>query len=142
MRNRMAKFEFLIGTWNTTGVVLETESNPPGNLLATDTYRWLSGQHFIVHDVDARFDGTPARSMEIIGFDARKRRCFATSYSDQGAVESTVIELSGRRLRIKGATVRFDGSFDAARNRLSGLWELKGSKARWQPWIEFEMVRA
>lgn len=37
--NRMAKFEVFIGTWNTTGRVLETESNPAGDLIGTDTYR-------------------------------------------------------------------------------------------------------
>jgi hypothetical protein len=59
----MARFELFIGVWNTTGEVLATEANPAGALVATDTYRWLAGKHFIVHDVDARFDGKPTRSM-------------------------------------------------------------------------------
>ncbi len=83
---RMAKFEVFIGTWNTTGEVLATESDPAGILSATDVYRWLPGRHFVIHDVDSRFD--------------------------------------------------------VQRKRLAGLWELKGSKAGWQPWIELELVRA
>jgi hypothetical protein len=35
---------------------------------------------------------------------------------------------------------RFDGSFDVKRNRLTGVWELKGPKAGWQPWIELRSV--
>ena len=64
----MSKFEVFIGTWNTTGEVLQTDANPAGVLLATDTYRWLPGKHFIVHDVDAgassaRRSGSAAHSI-------------------------------------------------------------------------------
>ncbi|HEX6277113.1 MAG TPA: DUF1579 family protein [Polyangiaceae bacterium] len=138
----MTKFAVFLGTWNTTGNVLETEAGPAGTLVATDTYRWLPGNHFMVHDVDARFDGKPTRSMELMGFDPEKGRFFATSYDDQGRFETFAIALEGRRWRIQGKTVRFDGSFDAAKNRLTGLWELKGSRGRWQPWIELELVRS
>ena len=140
--DRMSKMGIFIGTWNTTGEVLETDANPAGALVATDTYRWLPGNRFIVHDVDARFDSNPARSMEVIGFDPSKRQFFARSYDDQGSTEAFVVALDGRRWSIKGKTVRFDGSFDSRKNRLSGLWELKAAKGRWQPWIKLELVRA
>jgi hypothetical protein len=138
----LSAFDVFIGIWNTTGKVLETSSGPPGTLVATDTYRWLPGKHFIAHEVDARFDGRPTRSLEIMGFDAAKRRFFSTSYSDQGEVESFELSLEGRDWRIVGKTVRFHGSFDARRTRLTGLWELRAARARWQPWIELQLVRA
>ena len=40
------------------------------------------------------------------------------------------------------ADARFDGSFNTRKNRLCGLWELKGKKSGWQPWIRLELVRA
>lgn len=138
----MARFEFFIGIWNTTGEVFATEANPAGALVATDTYRWLPGKHFIVHDVDARFGAKPTRSLEVIGFDAAKRRHFATSYGDDGVSEVFTVELSGRRWTIRGENVRFMGSFNATKNRLSGLWETRRKKAGWAPWIELELVRA
>ena len=140
--NRMSRLEVFIGTWNTTGDVLKTEANPAGALVATDTYRWLPGGHFIIHEVDARFDGNPARSMEVIGFDVAKKQFFATSYDDQGVAESFVVALDGPRWTINGNTVRFNGSFDSHKNRLTGLWELKVARARWQPWINLELARA
>ena len=139
--NRMSRFEIFIGTWNTTGEVLETEASPAGTLSATDIYRWLPGKHFIVHDVDARFDNKPARSMEVMGFDVSKAQYFARSFDDQGSTEVFVVALNGRRWSISGETVRFSGSFDARKNRLRGLWELKGSKSGWQPWIKLELAR-
>jgi hypothetical protein len=140
--SHMSKFEVFIGTWNTTGEVFETEAGPAGTLSATDTYQWLPGKHFIVHTVDARFDGEPARSMEVMGFDASKQQHVARSYDDQGSTEVFVVTLQGRRYGIKGKTVRFSGGFDSQKNRLNGLWELKRGKAGWRPWIKLELVRA
>ncbi len=140
--NRMSKFEVFIGVWNTTGEVLETQASPAGTLSATDTYQWLPGKHFIVHSVDARFDGQPARSMEVLGFDSKKQQHFAWSYDDQGSAEAFVLELHGRRFSIKGKTVRFIGGCDAQKSCLTGLWELKGAKAGWQPWIKLKLVRS
>lgn len=137
----MSPFDIFIGTWNTTGEVLETAANPAGQLVATDTYRWLPGRHFIVHDVDARFDGRPTRSMEVMGYDAARRQHFARSFDDQGQTEEFVVELDGRRWCIRGKTVRFDGEFNLRKSRLTGLWELKERKS-WQPWIRLTLVRA
>ncbi len=140
--NRMARFEIFVGTWNTRGEVLATESAPAGVLRATDTYRWLPGGHFLLHDVDARFDDEPSRSMEVVGYDARRRKHVARSYDDRGASEEFVVRLSGKRWTIQGDAVRFDGRFSRDGDRLTGLWELKGRKRGWQPWIRLELVRA
>lgn len=138
----MSQLDVFIGTWNTTGEVLETASSPPGVLVVTDTYRWLPGKHFIVHEVDARFSGQPTRSMEIIGFDAATQRLVSRSYDDQGVTEAFVVALDGRRWTIEGKKVRFDGSFDTKKMRLTGTWEMRSGRARWQPWIRLELVRA
>lgn len=140
--NPVSKLEVFIGTWNTTGNVLKTDVNPGGTLIATDSYRWLHGGRFIVHDVDARFDGKPTRSMEVIGLHPTRKELFATSYDDQGVSEHFKVALSGRRWTIDGQSVRFEGSFDSARTRLAGLWELKTGRGRWQPWIDLVLERA
>lgn len=80
--------------------------------------------------------------MEVMGFDASKKQYFARSYDDQGASDVFVLALNGRRFSITGKTARFSGNFDARKNRLGGLWELKGGKANWQPWIKIELIRA
>lgn len=140
--NRMSRLEVFIGTWNTTGDVLETESAPPSKLIATDTYRWLPGKHFIVHEADARFGVDVSRSMEVIRFDSASKKYFAQSYDDQGSTESFEAALKGKRWTIVGKSVRFDGRFNARNTRLTGLWELKGKRAGWQPWIDLTLDRA
>jgi hypothetical protein len=140
--SRMSRLAIFIGTWNTSGEVLETEGAPATTLSATDTYRWLPGRHFIAHDVDARFGGDPARSMEVMGYDPARRKYLARSYDDQGASELFEVALKGKHWSIIGESVRFSGKFDAKGNKLTGLWELKGKKAGWQPWIKLTLSRA
>ena len=140
--HRMSRLEVFIGTWNTTGEVLETEGAPATRLSATDTYRWLPGKHFIAHEADARFGDSPTRSLEVIGYDRAARKYFARSYDDQGTTEGFEVSLRGKKWSITGESVRFSGKFDADNSQLTGLWELKGKKAGWQPWIRLKLVRA
>ncbi|MES2605865.1 MAG: DUF1579 family protein [Pseudomonadota bacterium] len=140
--NRMSRFEIFIGTWNTTGEVLATAAAPATTLSATDTYRWLPGKHFISHEADARFGGMPTRSMEVIGYDRATRKYQARSYDDQGNSEVFEVALKGKQWHITGELVRFSGKFSADNNQLTGLWEMKGKKAGWQPWIKLKLVRA
>jgi hypothetical protein len=140
--NRMVHLEVFIGTWNTIGEVLETEAAPATTLSATDTYRWLPGRHFIAHDADARFGGDVTRSMEVIGYDRASKKYFARSYDDQGVSELFEVALKGKKWSIIGKSVRFNGKFNGKNSELTGLWELKGKKAGWQPWIKLKLVRA
>ena len=140
--NRMLRFEIFIGTWNTTGEVLAVDDAPATVLIATDTYRWLPGRQFIVHDVDARFGQAVARSIEVMGYDHQAKKYLARSYDDQGVTEVFDIMLRGKKWSIVGETVRFNGQFDAQGNQLTGLWEMKSKKSGWQPWIKLVLVRA
>lgn len=138
----MSRLEVFIGTWNTTGEVLGTDDAPATTLVATDTYRWLPGRHFIVHEADARLGSTPTRSMEVIGYDRSARAFTSRAYDDQGGMEEFKLSLKGRRWSIVGKVVRFDGKFSEDRSELKGLWEMKGKKGRWQPWIVLKLERA
>lgn len=140
--NRMSPLEIFIGTWNTTGDVLATENAPASTLIATDIYRWLPGKHFIIHEADARFGNSPARSMEVIGYEAVSKKYTARSYDDQGATDLFEVALKERSWNIIGDSMRFGGKFDTKGNKLTGLWELKSKQGKWQPWIKLRLERA
>lgn len=138
----MSRFEVFIGLWNTSGDVLATDAGRAGQLFATDQYEWLPGRHFVLHRADARFDSMVNRSVEIIGVDQKTKKPAAWSFDDQGSRASFDVELRGKRWRIVGDSVRFDGRFSADGSRLTGLWEANGPKSGWQPWIHLLLERA
>jgi hypothetical protein len=141
IKNRMRRFGVFIGTWNTSGEVFATELSPAATLTATDTYRWLPGRHFILHEADARFGTHATRSLEVFGYDRANRKYLSRSYDDQGGSEVFEVMLTGRRWRILGGKVRFDGRFTPGRDALHGLWEIR-SKSGWRPWIRISLARA
>ena len=138
----MSRLRILIGTWNTAGEVLETAAGPASTLMASDTYRWLPGEHFVVHEADARFGSTVSRSMEVLGYDAATRQYWSTSYDDRGKSERFQLALQGRSWQIDGDSARFRGQFSLDMSELSGLWELREPDGHWQPWIKLKLVRA
>jgi hypothetical protein len=140
--NRMSKFAIFIGTWNTTGEIRAIGKEGAAVLSATDTYSWLPGNHFILHAADARMGDSVARSTEIIGYDEQKRRFLARAYDDQGGSQVFDVDLRGKKWSIRSPTLRFSGEFDRNGDRLTGLWEMKSGKGRWQPWIDLQLVRA
>lgn len=140
MADPMRRYAIFIGVWNTRGEILSADGTD-AKLVATDSYRWGPGNKFIVHDVDARMGDAVTRSMEVMGYDARRKRHFARSFDDQGATDTFDIDLTRRAWTIVGATMRFHGAFDRAGDILSGTWERK-AKSRWTPWMTIELVRA
>ena len=139
---RMSRFEIFIGTWNTSGEIHAIADSPASVLSATDTYSWMPGGYFIIHAADARMGKTIARSTEIIGYDVQTRKFLARAFDDQGGSQVFEVDLRGKHWSIRGPTLRFSGKFDRDGNRLAGLWEMKSGRARWQPWIELQLVRA
>jgi hypothetical protein len=137
----MERFSIFIGTWNTTGEVYATAASPATTLSATDSYRWLPGRCFIIHEVDARFGDDVTRALEVFGYDAERKKYLAHSYDDRGAKEEFEVILKGRRWKILGKNVRFDGKFSPVGDQLGGLWEIK-DKRGWQPWIKLSLSRA
>lgn len=80
--------------------------------------------------------------MEVIGYGLASKKYFARSYDDQGASELLEVTLKAENWSIMGESVHFNGNFEANGNKLTGLWELKGNKAGWQPWIKLKLVHA
>lgn len=60
----------------------------------------------------------------------------------RGGCEDFTLLLEGRDWRIRGATVRLDGRFDARSRRLEGLWEMRPPRGRWQPWMELRLDKS
>lgn len=140
-RNHMDRFAVFVGTWNTTGEVYATGGSPATTLSATDTYRWLPGRHFLIHEADARLGQEIARSLEVTGYDHKRRKYRSHAYDDRGNREEFEVRLEGKRWQIFGERVRFTGNFSSDRNQLTGLWETK-AKRGWQPWIKLRLSRA
>ena len=137
-----AALQIFVGVWNTEGEIVGASASAAGTMTATDSYEWLPGGFFLLHRVDARMGGEPGRSLEIIGYDADANGYVSRSYDDHGVVLDFRCSLEGRRWRITGETMRFDGEFNAEGTVLRGEWEQRGEDGTWTPWLRIRLTKA
>ncbi len=74
----------LVGTWNTTGVVVDGGKNDGVTINGTDRYEWL-GELFLVHYADVTFGESVQRTIEI--FTVEEDGFSMTAYNQDGSVE-------------------------------------------------------
>jgi hypothetical protein len=92
-----------LGRWHTTGEVAATASTPAARVDSIDTYEWYPGEYFLIHEADSNVGDDRIQSLEVIGYDAKQRRYFATFFDSTGG--------SGiEELRRDGATWTWRGS--------------------------------
>lgn len=136
---KLRALEIFKGKWVTQGTFRTVVGKKAAEMRAVDTYEWLPGKFFMLHHVDARMDGVATQSIEVMGYDS-KRKCYVTrSYDDQGESAEFTARLDGRTWEIDGETMRFRGAFDDDGSKLSGTWEQRGDDRKWKPWLDIEL---
>ncbi|WP_420128047.1 DUF1579 family protein [Longimicrobium sp.] len=130
-----------IGRWRTSGQVLASGSAPALEIAGVDEYEWLPGGFFLLHRVDVRIGGEPARALEIIGWDAGRGTYFMRSFDDQGnAGEMQARVHADGTWRFAGDTERFTGVFSDGGDTLTGRWERREGD-EWLPWMDVHLTK-
>lgn len=133
-----ARLEPFVGRWETRGEVLATASAPASAFAGTDTYEWLPGGFHLLHRVDVRMGGERVRSLEVIGWDARRGVYVARSYGHRGDEEVVDAVLADGTWTFTGDAARFSGRFGENDTRLSGRWERREGN-EWIPWMDVRL---
>jgi hypothetical protein len=136
----LARLNALSGVWQTRIAMLDSNAREVEHFSATDTYRWLAGRHFMLHEVDAMMDGQHVQSLEVIGLDHPTGTYRSRNFDNAGAISDYTATMDGSAWSIDGAAERFRGRFNADGNLLSGRWDrLVGE--RWLPWMVVTLTR-
>ncbi|GAB2731325.1 hypothetical protein [Nocardia thraciensis] len=121
----LAALDRLIGTWKVTG-----------GAEGIVTYRWMTGERFLLQDIQLEQYGERIEGIEVIGrekpFGAEAPGADIKSrfYGNKGDTLDYVYEMEGDVLTIwggeKGSPAYFRGSFDEAGDVLDGAWVYPG----------------
>ncbi|WP_280269735.1 hypothetical protein [Nocardia wallacei] len=121
----LAALQRLIGTWKVTG-----------GAEGTVTYRWMTGEHFLIQDIELEQYGERIEGIEVIGrerpFGADEPSADIKSrfYGNKGDTLDYVYEMNGDELTIwggeKGSPAYFRGSFDDNDTVMAGAWVYPG----------------
>jgi hypothetical protein len=99
------KLSIFLGKWHTTGDVAATASTPAARVDAIDTYEWYPGAFFLVHHADGRVGDDAIKSIEIIGYDAKRQSYFATFFDSTGGFGTEEIRRDGDTWIWRGSNV-------------------------------------
>jgi hypothetical protein len=138
--SRHERLDILAGVWHTDFTTLAEDGTPGEHSTAIDTYRWMPGGFFLVHEVDAYIAGNPLQALEIIGVDPSGGGYRARSYDSRGAITEHSAELDGQTFQMASKTDRFEGSFDAEGRKLTGRWE-RMTEGKWVPWMDVVLTK-
>ena len=155
----LKRLGILVGRWRTEGRVLGDESTPEAPIIGTDTYRWLGGGYFLIHDVDVVVGAQKVEAIELIGeYDQASGAYVARSFDNRGSVVDMSVRVddegvwtfsggpevapaaqSGSNVpteRVRSTLVIGEGG-----QTMSALWERSPDGNRWLPWMDVRFTR-
>ncbi len=136
--NRLNVF---IGSWRTDGEIFPQNGAGPSKLVATDSYEWFPGAHFILHHVDGQMGENPVKALEIMRYDQESDRFLSTSIDNGGQHSEYELNLNGRNWSIIGETERFWGEFNSDFTILEGRWlQISDDKVE-NPWMKIRLTK-
>ncbi|MFY0407046.1 DUF1579 family protein [Solicola sp. PLA-1-18] len=132
----------LVGRWRTSGTVLDAGGDVVAQIRGTDTYRWLTGGAWLVHEVDVMMGDDHAEALELIGdrdpaSGGWLMRAFDAS-GDFGTM--TLTRLDDGTLLAVGDAVRSLLRPAADGGSMTAVWEQERS-GTWTRWMDMSFTR-
>lgn len=134
------RLNVLAGVWDTTITMLDANGDNGETSQATDTYRWMTNGHFLVHDVDATMGGQRIQSTEIFSVNSETGAFASRSYDADGSMKDFTSNIVDRTYTINGETQRFSGEFGEDGNTLQGEWQ-QLSHGQWSRFVRIVLKK-
>lgn len=139
--DHLVPLEPLIGSWRTTGTMLD-EQGGQIDIEGTDVYKWHPSGHWIVHEVDVRIGSDQVSALELIGGrDAEPGwQMHAFEATDSPGLMRLTQDAPGRLL-LQGDGVRSWLTAELGADHMKAQWErLDGMQ--WLRWMEMRFDRS
>jgi hypothetical protein len=133
MLEAMQLLDRFVGNWTTSGL---TSDNEP--LVAFDSYIWLQGGYFLIHQWNANLAEQNISGIEIIGFDSKNETYFTQAYDSIGNIAKYNADLKKNAWKIWGDAERYNGEFNSGNTILNGCWEIMQNGV-WKHWMSIEL---
>lgn len=138
----LKKLEGLVGKW-VTELQLKQEPESPFRIIGTDTYKWLAGGFFLLHEVDVVMNEEPYRATELIGgYDTTTDSYPMRSFDSQGTFQTMQATLNDVGVwTFAGDTTRATLTISDDGTHMTADWEQIDDKSKWQPWMKMKFTK-
>jgi hypothetical protein len=132
----------IIGRWRSSGTILDEDGLSVGTIAGTDTYSWLPGGHWVVHEVDVMMGEERTQVLELIGGHDEASggwQMHAFDTADSPGRMSLTVKGPGLLL-LQGNGVRSWFRPQAGPDRMTTLWEREVDDV-WISWMDMRFER-
>lgn len=138
----LAPLQPIIGRWRSSGVIVDGDGKVLGQITGSDTYTWLPGGQWIVHEVDVLMDQERVQTLDLIG--GREEvsggwHMIAFDTADQPGRMTLTVQEPGLLL-LQGDGVRSWFRPQAGSDHMTTLWK-REVDGRWLPWMDMRFDR-
>jgi len=129
-----SNFKRLIGVWLTSGTIYSGKDTL--TLSGTDSYEFILGNFYILHQADVRLGNHSSKTLELIRPDIMAHRATMHYFNSQGEDGQMLSTFLDNTLVINGTRLRFEGEMNREDTRLSGTWFKQSEDDRWTAYID------
>lgn len=130
----------LVGTWKTTGWILDEAGDHVATIDGTDSYRWMDGGHLLIHEADVLMGLERVVVLEVIGdHDASSNTYPMRSFDSGGGFTTmTATAQETRYWLLEGEGIR--ATLDPLADAMTASWE-RLDAGTWIPWLDMRFER-
>jgi hypothetical protein len=134
------KLEIFTGKWRMTGKQINDVVGPDAAIDVCESYEWLDGKYFLVHDFKGDLGGNDAACIEIIGYDPLSEKYTLKTFYNNGVIHDwTMTESIGTwiisgiwQIKDKEMKTRCTINFSEDKKSMTGKWEMSADGKTWQ----------
>lgn len=130
-----------VGSWKTSGTIPGAKESAAIKVEGTDTYEWLPGGFFLLHQADVMIGNNRSQTFEVIGTDKNTGKFTMQYYNNKGESGSMTATEQDGTWRFQGDALRFTGSFKNSGHEFSGQWEQLNETKQWVHLMDIKLTK-
>jgi hypothetical protein len=134
-----SNFKRLIGECRTSGSIYAGKDTL--TLSGTDSYKFVLGNHYILHQADVSLGDHTSKTLELIKLDDIAHRATMHYFNSQGEDGQMLSTFFDNTLIINGTGLRFEGEMNREDTRLRGTWFKQSGDDRWIAYIDLVLEK-
>jgi hypothetical protein len=141
------KLGVFLGSWHTTGDVAATTTTPAVKVDSIDTYEWYAGEFFLVHSADSKMGDDVIKTLEIIGYDAKRHCYLATFFDSTGGYGTEELRVANNTWTWRGSNVmgvkehRCIAVISDDGNTIEARHEKSDDGKHWELWMDVTLTK-
>ena len=140
--------ETFLGKWKTTGKQIEGTIGPAAGIAVEESYEWLDGKYFLIHNFKGDLGGSDAACIEMIGYDTEKGVYVIDTYYNNGVSKNWLMTGDGDRWTIngdwpiKGERMKVRCTIEFSDDKtMTGNWEMSPDGSDWKTFWDVKSIK-